>query len=152
LTPTYGYDAINVSCVSSSAGPVANSSGSFVLDSGATLCTVAPSLAAAINALFEPESVFYEDVGFYLTYCNATTPDIEVTIGGTPFLINPSNLVVSIPSLPTGLCYSGFQPNSRLVGSVKPQIFGDVFLNNILAMFNLETESVGLSSKPCYTT
>jgi hypothetical protein len=148
LTPIYGYYAINVSCISSSAGPVANSSGTFVLDNGTTLNRVAPSLAAAINAVLEPDSVVYEDMGFYLTYCNAISPDIEITIGETPCLINPSDLVLSDPGLLTGLCYSGFQPNSWRVGSVKPQILGDVFLNNVLSMFNLDSASVSLSSRP----
>jgi hypothetical protein len=147
--PVYQFYAIDVSCISTSEGEVANSSGRFILDSGTTLNYVQPSLAQMINAAFEPAAVFSEEASLYLVDCNTTAADIEISIGGTAFPINPSDLKLADPGLPDGVCISGFQSTGQLVGS-NPQILGDVFLKNVLATFNLENETVSLSSRPYY--
>lgn len=111
-----------------------NSSRQYVVDSGTTLLYIPGPDAGEVNSLFFPPAQYDPDYGVYVVDCDALAPAFGVTISGETFVINPLDLI-----FPAGddLCLSGIQNGTALEGSDGPFILGDVFLKNVLAVFDL---------------
>jgi hypothetical protein len=103
-----------------------------IVDSGTTLVYLPQSLTKAINQAFDPPSVNVG--GLWENYCNAKPPKVSITIGGKNFAISASELLLkgSLGKDPqTGGCVCGIQ------ASAGPYILGDVFLKNVVAVFDI---------------
>ena len=121
----------------------------FVVDSGTTLNYLPSADAAAFNALFAPPAVVDPDYGVYVVPCNATAPEFGVTISGETFYHNPVDLVFD-GGLGGGLCLSGIQDGGTLGAGVF--ILGDVFLKNVLAVFDVGEVMMAFSAREYYAS
>ena len=112
----------------------------YIVDSGTTLLYAESSVAQAINNAFSPPGVL--DAGYYNVDCNATAPQTGVTIGGTTFLINGTDLI-----LPNGdgTCTSGVQD-----GGSGPYILGDVFMTNVVVIFDVGAAQLRFAAHESY--
>lgn len=105
-----------------------------------------PGLAQSINSMFNPPAGFSFITGGYLTACDAVAPRVAVVVGGTPFYLNPEDLIFrSMPDEMTGLCMTAFSD-----GATGPFILGDAFLKNVLAVFDIGDNVVQLASRVYY--
>ncbi|ROW06817.1 hypothetical protein VMCG_03990 [Cytospora schulzeri] len=104
------------------------------------------ALAQSINNMFYPPAVYSFMNGGYLTTCDAVTPRVAVVIDGTPFYLNPKDLIFrSMPDEITGLCMTAFND-----GATGPFVLGDVFLKNVLAVFDIGENVLQLASRVHY--
>lgn len=95
--------------------------------------TLSTELSEAINNAFEPAAEYDFIFGTYFTSCDATPPRVAVVIDGTPFWLSPEDLIMRDSRDPlSGLC-------STTVATTEegPFILGDVFLKNVLAVFDV---------------
>lgn len=115
----------------------------YILDSGTTLNFFSSYQAALYNSKFQPPGVQDRSSGFYLVPCNAIPPLIGIKIGGTVFYHNPKDLIRTFGA---GQCISGIQDR----GSLGVNILGDVFLNNVVVLFDLRANMVRFSARPYY--
>ena len=78
----------------------------FQVDTGTTLAYLPAEYAEAINAAFDPPSVFVKKEGLFQNYCNASPPEVAINIGGTYFKISSAELLLpkSQADPNTGLC------------------------------------------------
>jgi hypothetical protein len=91
------------------------------------------ALADAINQAFSPAAVYLWMYGAYFTSCTATAPPMAVVFNGTPFFINPVDLIYRNMVDPmTGLCMTGIAS-----GGTGPFVLGDVFLQNVMATYDI---------------
>lgn len=102
-----------------------------IVDSGTTLIYLPTGIADSINCLFSPPAYFSDEAGADVVACNATAPEVGVTIGGKTLYLNPADLILD-GGLSGGLCVSGIQDNG---GGLS--ILGDVFLKNVIAVFDV---------------
>lgn len=118
----------------------------YILDSGTTLSFIPHNLAQRYNSMFDPPAAIDSYSGFYVIPCNAAVPFLGVKIGGTTFWHNPKDLVKQFD--PSGRsCVSGIQSANTLGG---PNILGDVFLNNVLAVFDLGEKQLSFAARTDY--
>lgn len=104
----------------------------YIVDSGTTLSFIPDLQAKKFNSMFDPPATPDRYSGFAMVNCNAKVPSLGVKINGTVFYHNPKDLVK--PYDTSGRqCVSGIQSSS----SVGVNILGDVFLDNVLAVFDL---------------
>ncbi|KAK7735261.1 hypothetical protein SLS53_007651 [Cytospora paraplurivora] len=104
------------------------------------------ALAEAINKMFSPPAEFSFENNGYLTTCDAVTPRVAVVIDGTPFYLNPEDLIFrSVPDEFTGLCMTAIKG-----GPHGPFVLGDVFLKNVLAVFDIGDNVIQLASRVHY--
>lgn len=91
------------------------------------------ALAEAIAKSFVPEAVYLYQWDAYFVDCNATPPHFAVVIEGVEFWINPSDLIYRNMVDPlTGYCAIGIGS-----GGSGPYILGAVFLQNVVAVFDI---------------
>lgn len=84
--------------------------------------------------------------GAYFTACDAKAPIIAIIIKGSRFYINPVDLIYRNMVDPlTGLCMTGIAS-----GGTGPYILGDVFLQNVLAIFDVGSAKMKFISRPYY--
>jgi hypothetical protein len=115
-------------------GAPSSNTDAYIVDSGTTLFYMPSAAAQAVNNLFSPAAQLLSNQGGYFVNCKATTPSIGVKIGGTTFQINEADLIYqNVVDSATGLCMSGIQDG----GSSGPYILGDVFLQNVVAVFDI---------------
>ncbi|CAH0017472.1 unnamed protein product [Clonostachys rhizophaga] len=99
----------------------------YIIDTGTTMMHLPPPLAETIAAAFEPKA------DSYYVDCNAVPPSLAVVIDGVEFWINPADLIYKHLVDPlTGYCAIGITG-----GGSGPYILGDVFLQNVLAVFDI---------------
>lgn len=102
----------------------------YIVDSGTTLLYAATEDAQAINKAFQPAATQDQSSGLYSVDCKAQAPDLGVTIAGTTFKINPTDMIMSNGD---GTCISGVQDG----GSQGPFILGDVFMQSVVVVFDV---------------
>lgn len=84
--------------------------------------------------------------GGYFTTCDAVAPKVAILIEGIPFYLNPVDLIYrGIKDPLTGLCMTAFAD-----GGDGPYILGDVFLQNVLATFDVDDASLAFTSRRFY--
>lgn len=118
----------------------------YILDSGTTLSFIPHNLAQRYNSMFDPPAAIDSYSGFYVIPCDAAVPSLGVRIGGTTFWHNPKDLVKQFDSSGQ-YCVSGIQSANTLGG---PNILGDVFLNNVLAVFDLGAKQLSFAARTDY--
>ena len=113
-----------------------------IIDSGSTLLHVPSSTSRAANLLFSPPATFDEETGKYFVDCAATPPTFGIKIDGQTFHIDARDLV-----WPTGdgRCMSGIQD-----GGGGPYVLGDVFLKNVLAVFDIGKSAMRFATREKY--
>lgn len=105
----------------------------YIVDTGTTLMHLPPQLAEAIAHSFEPRGSYLFQYGGYFAPCDAVAPRIAVIIDGAHFWINPSDLIYRDFADPiTGMCMLGITS-----GGFGPYILGSVFLQNVVAVFDV---------------
>lgn len=120
-----------------------------VIDSGTTLNYLPSDVAEAFNLLFDPPGEFVDELGVYIVECNAAPPDLGITISGETFYHNTIDLIFD-GQLGDNLCLSGVQDGGVLgAGSF---ILGDVFLKNVLAVFDIGKEQMAFSARLYYAS
>lgn len=102
-----------------------------IVDSGTSLIYLPQAQVLYINAAFDPPTTLDQETGYDVIPCNATAPEFGVIIGGTTFYINAKDMVLDI-GLESGMCVSGVQNGGGAVN-----ILGDVFLRNVIAVFDV---------------
>lgn len=121
----------------------------MVVDSGTTLIYLPAHLAKEINSLFDPPSRYIEDEGVYENYCaGVKAPDFAVRIAGTDYYINGKDLILNSKGNKdpyTGGCITGIQD-----GGTGPFILGDVFLKNVVAVFDVGASEMRFASHKDY--
>ncbi|MCJ1224429.1 hypothetical protein MMC12_001074 [Toensbergia leucococca] len=113
----------------------------YIVDSGTTLLYLPTGQADAINALFDPPAVYSDDVGAYVVDCNAKAPELGVQIGGEVFFISPLDLILNSE----GSCFTGVDD-----GGDGPYILGDVFLKNVVAVFDVGASEMRFAAREFY--
>lgn len=104
------------------------------------------ALAAAINAAFKPSAIYLWMYGAYFTACDAQAPPFAVILDGLSFYINPVDLIYQGMVDPvTGLCMTAIAS-----GGAGPYILGDVFLQNVLAVFDVGNGQMRFISRQFY--
>lgn len=108
----------------------------FIVDTGTSMIHIDTPTADAINKALGATFQY----GFYLVPCDAPPVDIILTIGGTPFVIPSSVLILREPT--NSVCLSG------ITGGIKagsPAIMGDVFLRAFYTVFDKDNKRVGFA-------
>lgn len=124
------------------AAPTKPSQFQVIIDSGTTLIYLPTGIANAVNALFNPPGIFDHNLGAYTVACNATVPSLGVEIGGETFYIDPADLI-----LPAGwgTCITGVDD-----GGQGPYILGDVFLKNVVAVYDVGASQMRFAAREFY--
>ncbi len=115
----------------------------LIVDSGTTLIYLPTGIANAINALFVPPAVYDPNQGVYAVACSAKAPEFGVTIGKQTFYINGLDMILSSGN---GTCLSGV--NDAGTGGLS--ILGDVFLKNVLAVFDVGASEMRFAARELY--
>ncbi|KFA73737.1 hypothetical protein S40288_06272 [Stachybotrys chartarum IBT 40288] len=105
----------------------------YIVDTGTTMMYCPPTLAESIADAFQPRAVYQYQWGAYFAPCDAIPPRLAVTIAGVDFWLNPSDLMYKNLVDPlTGYCAVAVAS-----GGSGPYILGDVFLQNVVAVFDV---------------
>ena len=124
-------------------GPPTNSSQvQVIVDSGTTLIYLPTGIADAVNALFDPPAIYSDDEGAYVVDCNAKAPEFGVRIGKETFFINAEDLFLDNGD---GTCISGVDDAGDSLS-----ILGDVFLKNVLAVFDVGASEMRFAAREFY--
>lgn len=84
--------------------------------------------------------------GGYFTSCNAVPPRVAVVIDDTDFWLNPKDLMLNQLRDPmNGMCMTTISS-----GGSGPYILGDVFLQNVLAVFDVDDAVMQFASRKDY--
>lgn len=137
----YAYYTIEIDAVTLSGKSLTAAGGSsiqYIVDSGTTLNYYPTSIAAEVNAAFSPAATYSEDEGAYVVDCDATAPAHGITIGGTTYIINPLDMILDAGTDDSGntVCISGIVDGGDDY-SEDIFILGDVFLKNVVAVFDV---------------
>ncbi|OAQ90787.1 aspartic-type endopeptidase [Purpureocillium lilacinum] len=105
----------------------------YIVDTGTTMNYLPPPLAEQIAMAFQPRAVYLYQWGAYFAPCNAIPPQFAIIISGVEFWINPADLMYQDLKDPlTGYCAVAIAS-----GGAGPYILGDVFLQNVVAVFDV---------------
>ena len=115
-------------------GNAANNARDYILDSGTTLSFLPDADAKRFNNAFNPPAQLSRVSRYYMVNCTAQVPPLGLKIGGTTFWHNPKDLVKRVDFAGT-MCISGIQSSVMMGGRIN--ILGDVFMNSVLAVFDL---------------
>ncbi|KAI0677724.1 acid protease [Trametes maxima] len=111
-----------------------------ILDTGTTLLLVSDEVVDAFYGAIDG-AVFDDQQGGYKFPTNATIPDISFAVGNTLYKVNPKD--IAFGDAGDGFTFGGIQ--SR--GDMDFDIFGDVFLKSVYAVFNQGEKTVGLAQR-----
>lgn len=114
---------------------------------GTTLNYLPYRLAQRINALYDPPARFNSGSGAFETACNAKAPDLSVRINGTDFVMNKMDLMITSEAgrdPDTGRCITAIQASDG------PFILGDVFLKNVVAVFDVGAHQMRFAARTNY--
>lgn len=115
-----------------------------VIDSGSTLIYLPTGIASAVNALFDPAAVYDAGSDAYLVNCSAKAPKFGVEIGGQTFFVNGKDLILDY-GIGNGICASGITEAGSGMS-----ILGDVFLKNVLAIFDVGSGEMRFAAREFY--
>ena len=117
----------------------------FIVDSGTTLNYVPTDTAIAFNSLWDPPAYGYEETGIFFVDCTATPAPFAVVIDET---VLQHNLLDLVSNEGDDICVSGIQDSGSNVNGTN--ILGDVFLKNVLAVFDWGTYEMEFSAREYY--
>ncbi|KAL8974043.1 MAG: hypothetical protein Q9197_001716 [Variospora fuerteventurae] len=113
------------------------------VDSGTSLIWLPRPLANAVNRRFDPPAFYDLSLGEYAVACTAKAPRFGVNIANHTFYVNPKDLIIKIES---GACISGITG----AGLNRPSVLGDVFLRNVLAVFDVGASEMRFAARENY--
>jgi hypothetical protein len=82
---------------------------------------------------FEPRATYLYQWGAYYAPCDSVPPVFGVMIEGKTFYIRPEDLILQDVVDPE----TGFCAVTLTTGGMGPYILGDVFLQSVLAVYNV---------------
>jgi len=111
-----------------------------IADTGTSLLCIPPSIADP----FFQDSAFdgcEQTEGIYVCECSARDqfPNLEFTINGTTFDVTPEQYILPNEGNTCVVGIETFTPQGGLI------VLGDVFLRTVVAVFDLQNESVGFA-------
>ena len=123
--------------------PLTNSSHhQVIVDSGTVLIYLPTGIANAVNELFDPPAVYDASTEHYVVNCSAKAPEFGVEIDDQTIYVNEKDLIQDSGN---GSCVSGISDaGSGLL------ILGDVFLKNVLAVFDLGASEMRFAAREFY--
>ena len=107
------------------------------MDSGTTLLYVPTNIFKGYIASFTNPAATLDE-GYYYYPCNKTAPYLGIQIAGTVFSINSADIILpdsGYTSDGVDYCLIGVQDGGSGVDTFP--IFGDVFLKNVVAVFDI---------------
>ena len=113
-----------------------------IVDSGTSLVYAPNSVADAVATAFQPPASYDSNSDAYFVSCTARPPVFGVSIGKKIFFVNGADMIVPANE---GQCLSGVQPNN---GGLT--ILGDVWMKNVLAVFDIGAERMRFASRSSY--
>ncbi|KAJ9143359.1 Aspartic-type endopeptidase-like protein [Pleurostoma richardsiae] len=118
----------------------------FIVDTGTTLIYLPPSVAEAINNLFDPPGEYMWGYGAYFTACDAVAPPFAVVLDGQPFYVNPVDMIYRGVQDPiSGLCMTAVTS-----GGTGPFILGSAWLQNVVATFDVDNAEMTFVGRRFY--
>ena len=114
-----------------------------IVDSGTSLIYAPTKVAAAVAAAFSPPA-YIGTSALYEVACDAIAPAFGVVIDGKVFYVNPLDLIIDTGY---GFCVLGVQDNG---GGLT--IVGDVFLRNVLAVFDVGAAQIRFAARQSVLT
>lgn len=115
----------------------------YIVDSATSFLYLPSVLAAAVNAAFNPSAEWDPLFGAYFVDCDATAPDFNIVIDHEPFSMRGADLINENLFNPlTGKCATTISD-----GGSGPFVLGNVFLKNVLAVFDLERAQMRFYSR-----
>jgi hypothetical protein len=115
-----------------------------IVDSGTSLIYAPSAVAAGLAAALNPPAAVSSSTGLYEVACNATVPLFGVVVSSKVFYINRLDLIIDTGY---GFCIMGVQDNN---GGLT--IVGDVFMRNVLTVFDVGAAQVRFSARQCQLT
>lgn len=112
-----------------------------IVDSGTSLLYAPASVVQDLALLFSPPATLNQTLGLYTVDCAAKPPTFGVVVGTKVFFVNQIDLVVVVAQ---GVCVLGVQENG---GDDAFTILGDVFLRNVLMVFDVGGGEVRLAAR-----
>lgn len=102
----------------------------------------------------DPPAVLNKELGIYFTNCNATTPEVAITIGGTSFKMHKDDMFLHVDvgklcatSFTNGFAGSGFNDDNFPDGFY---VLGDSWLYNVVAVFDKAKEQMHFAPRVEY--
>lgn len=115
-----------------------------VVDTGNHMNLFPVEIADAINSLYSPPGKFDEESQVYFVDCNASTPELGITLGGQTFWHqSPEDLIFKDVS---GFCYSSVAPTGE-DGGLALNFIGDAFLRNVVSVFDFGREEMRFAAR-----
>ncbi|KAK7707101.1 hypothetical protein SLS64_007310 [Diaporthe eres] len=119
----------------------------YNIDSGTPFICVPTDTANYIADLYIPPAKYNAAYGVYFVDCDAIAPDVAVVINDTPFWLNPEDLVMGrLTPSQNQSCYSAVTD----CGWTGPYTLGTVFLQNVVAIFDVQGKVVEFASRKYY--
>ncbi|KAL9608140.1 MAG: hypothetical protein Q9167_007007 [Letrouitia subvulpina] len=115
----------------------------FVIDSGTMINYLPTNMSESVNSLFDPPAVLNEKKGIFEVPCHASAPRFGVHIGHQTFYINPQDMIVHNDG---GTCHTAI--SSSIFTDLA--ILGDVFLKNVLAVFDVGAGEMRFAAREYY--
>lgn len=145
-----GFEILGAKYTSSSHGGNPNPFGrpdvpeteQVIIDSGTTLNYLASEIAYVTNAMFNPPALYDQTINGFTVECDAIPPTFGVDIAGQTFFINAADMIVNTGE---GVCLSGIQDGGNTLA-----ILGDVFLKNVLAVFDVGAAQMRFAAREYY--
>ena len=109
-----------------------------VVDSGSTLAVIPSAHAEAYAAQFAPPAVLNAFTGEYWAPCGAKVPRFGVVVGGQAFFLYEEDLLLQEEKLDWNGDGIMFCRLGVADGYGGPYILGDVFLNRVVSVFDVE--------------
>ncbi|KAI0475154.1 acid protease [Xylariaceae sp. FL0804] len=118
----------------------------IIIDSGTTLVYLPTAIAESYYEMFDPPAEYVEDEGAYFASCDADAPAFAVVIGGQAFDISAADLLWQDYAIDGGLCLVGIVDG----GDEGGYILGDVFMNNVLSVFDVGASEMRFAQRVPY--
>lgn len=115
--------------------------GQMLLDSGTTVNMLPQELANKIVAAYDPPGAQLSDGSSYAVYCNATPPELYVTIGGLEIETEAESMILPLTNQ-NGVCLAGIGAGTK--GSF---ILGDTFFQETVVVFDLDGKTVRVADR-----
>lgn len=112
------------------------------IDSGTSLIFLPGEVAYAVNQMFDPPAIFDTVNRNYAVDCASKAPRFGISIAGHTFYVNPTDLILHTQDQ-DGSCITGINE----LGYGRPVVLGDVFLRNVLAVFDIGASEMRFAAR-----
>jgi len=115
-----------------------------IVDSGTSLLYVPTNVMSAVAAAYSPAASYSDDYGVYTVNCNATAPLFGVEVSRKIFYVNAADLILQYAE---DVCVTGVQDAGSGFS-----VLGDVFLRNVLAVFDVGAAQMRFAAREFTST